>query len=146
MTVVQQLTEDMKTALKAKDTVALDSVRFILAKVKNVEIDKPNREPLTETEFHAVVKKLVKDSQEGVSQYQAGNRQDLVDAEQAKIAIYKRYLPAELSSEELDNIVSQVVSENPGLAQGPLMGKIMKATGGRANGNQVAQSLKKHLG
>lgn len=145
MTVVQQLTEDMKTALKAKDTVSLDSVRFILSKVKNAEIDTPNREPLTEAAFHSLVKKMVKDSQEAVSQYEAGNRPDLVAAEQEKIAVYKRYLPAELTAEELDAIVKQVVSENPGLAQGPLMGKVMKATGGRADGSTVGAVLKKYL-
>lgn len=139
---MQRLTDDMKTALRAKDTVTLDSVRFIMSKVKNFEIDKPDHQPATEAEFHLIVKKLVKDSEEGVSMYKTGGRQDLVEAEQAKIAVYKAYLPQQMSEEAVRELAAKIVAENPGVAFGPLTGKVIQAAQGQTDGATVSRILR----
>lgn len=142
MTLQQQLTEDMKNAMRAKDQVTLDAIRFMMSKVKNFEIDKPNHEPATEAEMQQIIRKVVKDSQEGVSQYKAGGREDLVEAEMVKIAIYSRYLPQPLSDDEVWALIVAAKTSNPDLAQGPLTGKVLGAAQGRTDGGVVARLLR----
>jgi uncharacterized protein YqeY len=142
MTLKQQLTEDMKTAMRAKDQVTLDSIRFIMSKVKNFEIDKPNHEEATEAEVQTIIRKVVKDSQEGMSMYATGGRQDLVAAEEEKVAVYQRYLPQQLSDDEVWSLIEQARAANPDLAQGPLTGKVLGAAQGRTDGGVVARLLR----
>src|SRR5690606_29532525 len=126
MTPVEQLTQDMKTALKSKNKEALEAIRFLLAQVKNAEIDKPNRESLTTEEFTKVVRKLVKNAEEAIQQYRDGNREDLVSEEEKKVVIWKGYLPQQLSEEELESIINEVVAKVPHADQmGPIIGQVM---------------------
>ena len=141
MSLKAKVDSDIKDAMRAKDQVALDSIRFMMSKVKNFEIDKPNREPATEAEMQQIIRKVVKDSQEGVSQYQAGGRADLVDAEMVKIEIYGRYLPKPLSDDEVWALIEAAKAANPDLAQGPLTGKVLGSAQGRTDGSVVARLL-----
>lgn len=145
MDVLATLTEDMKVAMRARDSVALETVRYLLAQVKNAQIDKPGHEPLTELEFTAIVKKIIKNTQEAIEQYAAGNRQDLVDAEKPKLALMQKYLPQQLSEDELRTIVSEAIAQNPDLGMGPLTGIIMKQTAGKADGGTVSKLIRELL-
>lgn len=142
MTVLQQLTEDMKNAMRAKDAVTLDSVRFILSKVKNFEIDKPDKQPATDAEVQQIVRKLVKDTEEAIAQYQTGGRQDLVDAETAKVAVYKKYLPQQLTDDQVWDLIQQVRSSQPDIAVGPLTGQVLKLAQGKSDGGTVNRLLR----
>lgn len=142
MDVLATLTEDMKIAMRARDAMALETVRYLLAQVKNAQIDKPGHEPLTELEFTAIVKKVIKNTQEAMDQYAAGNRQDLVDAEKPKLEFMQKYLPKQLSEDELRTIVAEAIAANPDLGVGPLTGIIMKQTAGKADGGIVSKLIK----
>lgn len=142
MTVSQQLTQDMKDAMRARDAMRLESIRFILSKVKNFEIDKPSHEAATDAEVQQLVRKLVKDSEEAVTQYTTGGRQDLVDSENAKIAVYKNYLPQQLSDDEVRQLIAAARSANPDMAQGPLTGQVLKAAQGKTDGATVGRLLR----
>lgn len=145
MDVLATLTEDMKTAMRARDAMALETVRYLMAQVKNAQIDKPGHEPLTELEFTAIVKKVIKNTQEAMEQYAAGNRQDLVDAEKPKLAFMQKYLPQQLSEDELRTIVAEAIAANPDLGVGPLTGIIMKQAAGKADGGTVSRLIKELL-
>ncbi len=146
MTPVQRLTDDMKAAMKSKDREALDAIRFLLSQVKNAEIDKPNRESLTEEEFTKVVRKLVKNAEEAIEQYRDGDRSDLITEEEKKIEIWKQYLPQQLSDDELRTIVQDVLAQNPDQDQmGPLIGQVMGRVQGRADGGSVSRIVREEM-
>lgn len=142
MDVLATLTEDMKIAMRARDAMALETVRYLMAQVKNAQIDKPGHEALTELEFTAILKKVIKNTQEAMDQYAAGNRQDLVDAEKPKLAFMQKYLPKQLSEDELKTIVAEAIAANPDLGVGPLTGIIMKQTAGKADGGLVSKLIR----
>lgn len=142
MNPTQKLSEEIKNAMRARDQVRLDTLRYLSAQIKNAEIDKGLNATLTEDEFIKVVQKQVKNSAEAIEQYRQGNRQDLVDSEQVKIEIMKEFLPKALSEDELKAIISQLKVENPDLAIGPLTGLVMKAVAGRADGRQVSTLIR----
>ena len=98
MTLKARITEDMKTAMKAKESAKLAAIRLLLAAVKQKEVDE--RVELDDNAVIAVIEKLVKQRKDSVSQYEAAKRQDLADLEKAEIAILGAYLPEKMSSEE----------------------------------------------
>lgn len=138
---------DTIAALKtgAKDKVS--TLRMLSAAMKNKQIDK--RRPLTEEEVVETVRSLIKQRKDSVEQFAKGNRQDLVDKETAEIAVLEVYLPQQLTREELEAMVRDVVAQAG--AQGTKdMGKVMKAliplVGGRADGKLLSELVKNALG
>ncbi len=138
---------DTIAALKsgAKDKVS--TLRMLSAAMKNKQIDK--RRPLTEEEVVETVRSLIKQRKDSVEQFAKGNRQDLVDKETAEIAVLEVYLPQQLTREELEAMVRDVVAQAG--AQGAKdMGKVMKAliplAGGRADGKLLSELVKNALG
>ncbi len=138
---------DTIAALKsgAKDKVS--TLRMLSAAMKNKQIDK--RRPLTEEEVVETVRSLIKQRKDSVEQFAKGNRQDLVDKETAEIAVLEVYLPLQLTREELEAMVRDVVAQAG--AQGAKdMGKVMKAliplAGGRADGKLLSELVKNALG
>ena len=105
MTLKAQISEDMKTAMKAGDKERLKVVRLILAAVKQIEIDQ--RIDLDDAGVLSVLDKMVKQRRDSVSQFRDGGRQDLVDIELAEIVVLETYLPEELAESELDEIIEQ---------------------------------------
>jgi uncharacterized protein YqeY len=142
MNPTQKLSEEIKNAMRARDQVRLDTLRYLSAQIKNAEIDKGLNATLTEDEFIKVVQKQVKNSAEAIEQYRQGNRQDLIDSEHVKVEIMKEFLPKALSEEELKQIINELKAENPNLAIGPLTGLVMKAVAGRADGRQVSTLIR----
>lgn len=146
MTATQHLTEAIKDAMRARDQVRLDTLRYLSAQVKNAEIDKGLDATLTDEEFIRIVQKILKNSQEAVEQFQQGGRMDLVEAEQVKIDIMKEWLPQTLTDDELRAIVVEIHQANPEVAPGPLTGLVMKAVAGRADGRQVSTMIREVIG
>lgn len=138
-----QLREDMKTAMKAGDKMALNTIRFLLSEIRNVEID--NGE-LNDEQIQDVIRKQIKQMQESNVQYAAGGRDDLVSDNEAKILVLSTYIPAMLTAEELAIIVKEVIAANPGLAMGPIIGQVRAKTGGKADGGAIATEVKLQLG
>lgn len=138
MTLKQQLTEDMKTAMKGHDTVSLNAIRFLQAEVRNVEIDHGEQD---DAGVQKIIARQIKQMRDAISDYQKGGRTDLVEQEEAKIAVLERYLPKQLTDDELRVIIQQVKADNPSANQGQLIGLVLKQTAGRADGNRVSQLL-----
>ncbi len=145
-TLKSRLETDMRAAMKSGDTFQRDTVRFILSGLKNVEIDK--RAPLTTEEEQSFLLKQGKRMQESIDVFSAAGRNDLADHEIAQLAIVKRYLPTELTDDELAALVAEVVAETG--AQAPAdLGKVMKLltprAEGRADGKRLSAAVRAAL-
>ncbi len=138
----QQLTEDMKNAMRAHDSLKLNTIRFLMSAMKNWEID--NGE-LDDAGFLMITAREVKKMKEAVLDFVKGGRQDLVDEENQKIAILEAYLPKQMSDEELLVAVHQVLDESETKEFGPLMKAVMVKVKGLADGNRVSATVKKVL-
>jgi uncharacterized protein YqeY len=136
------LMQDMKDAMKARDTIKLGTIRFLMAQIKNVEIDNG---PQSDDQMQDIVRKQVKQMKEAVADYERGGRTDLVEEENKKIAILQAYLPQMMSSEELSAIVEKVIAENPGIQMGQAIGAVKQATQGKADGSEIAALVKQKL-
>jgi len=146
MSLTEQLTEAMKQAMKARDDLRLSAVRMIRSAVKNREIEL--KTALDDQGVIEVISTLVKQRRESIRLYQEGNRPDLVEKEQAELAVLLGFLPAQLSTEEISALVSQVIAETG--AQGIKdMGRVMKAlaplTSGKADGKTVSDIVRQQL-
>jgi len=118
----EQITEDMKAAMRAKATAKLNTIRLITAAMKQKEVDE--RIELTDTLVLAIIEKMIKQRKDSITQFEAGNRQDLADIEKAELAILTAYMPAGLSEAEIQAEVTAAVSASG--ATGPQdMGKVM---------------------
>ncbi len=124
MSLKDQITEDMKTAMRAKDSERLGTIRLLLAAVKQKEVDE--RVTVDDAALVAIVDKLIKQRRDSISQFGAAGRDDLVAKESAELAVLETYLPARLSAAEVEARVQALVAELG--AKGPAdMGKVMGA-------------------
>jgi uncharacterized protein YqeY len=134
MTIHQRITEDMKTAMKAKDAVALNVVRNLKSAMKYAAIEKLGAEgELGEVDAVAVIRKEIKKRQDSVASYEQAARADLADVEKAEMAVLEKYLPAAMSEDEVVKLVEAVIAEL-GATSKKDMGKVMKEVGERAEG------------
>ena len=131
MSLKANITEDMKSALRAKDARRLSAIRLLLAAIKQKEIDE--RIELTDADVLAVVEKQIKQRRDSISQYQAANRQDLVDAETFELNLLTAYMPRQLSEAEVGEEIARSVAET-GARSMPDMGKVMGLLKGRLAG------------
>ena len=146
MSLKDQITNDMKTAMKAGDKDRLKVVRLAMAAIKQVEVD--TRESLDDTATLAVITKMVKQRRDSIEQYQQGNREDLADIERAEIAVLETYLPAQLSVDELAALVDDVIAETGAAGirdMGKVMGQIKAKAAGRADMGAVSATVKERL-
>ena len=146
MSLKARITEDMKTAMKAKETAKLAAIRLLLAAVKQKEVDE--RVELDDTAVVAVIEKLTKQRKDSVTQYEAAGRQELADAEKFEIAVLAVYLPEKMSAEETAAAVATAVAETG--AKGPAdMGKLMAVLkprlAGKADMAEVSKLVKAAL-
>jgi uncharacterized protein YqeY len=146
MSLKTQLNEDMKGALRAKETARLSALRLLLAAVRQKEIDE--RIELDDAGFVAVVEKLIKQRKDSVAQYLAASRQDLADKEQAEIGVLSAYMPQPFSEEELAALIRDALAET-GAASAKDMGKVMAwlkpRLAGRADMGTVSARIKSAL-
>jgi uncharacterized protein YqeY len=146
MSLKAQLTDDMKTAMKAGDKERLAVIRLILAAMKQREVDE--RIEITDDIALAVLEKMVKQRKDSISQFEAAGRDDLAQIEKAESAIIQTYLPQPLSAEEVQALVAQVIADTG--ADGPqAMGKVIAALkpqlAGRADMGVVSGLVKNAL-
>ncbi|MCM2353605.1 MAG: GatB/YqeY domain-containing protein [Pseudobdellovibrio sp.] len=147
MELKDQLMADIKAAMIAKDSVKLNTLRFLHAAIKQKEIDsRPN--PLTADDVMAVLKKLVKQRKESIDQFTNAGRTDLVDQETAELKVMEVYLPAQMSREQIEQVVADVIKET-GASSIKDMGTVMKAvqakTAGSADGKTISEVIKSKL-
>ncbi len=147
MSLKGKITDDMKSAMKAGDKDRLKAVRLILAAIKQIEVD--TRTELDDTAVLSVLDKMVKQRRDSVEQFQRGGRDDLVNIELAEIAVIETYLPEQLSNEELDALIDEVISATGAESirdMGKVMGQIKSKAAGRADMGAVGAKVKARLG
>lgn len=146
MSLKQQLTDDMKTAMKAGEKHRLGVIRLINAAIKQREVDE--RIELDDTAVLAVLEKMVKQRKDSVSQFEAANREDLAAIERAELAVIDTYLPAKLGEAEILAAIEAAVAETGATGpadMGKLMGVLKPRLAGQADMGQVSALIKKKL-
>jgi hypothetical protein len=146
MTLKTRVTDDMKSAMRAHEAARLSTIRLLLAAIKQREVDE--RKELSDAEVVAVIERMVKQRKDSITQFEAGKRQDLADAERAEVAILEGYLPQRLSEAEIDAAIDAAVARTG--ASGPAgMGKVMgvlkSELAGRADMGLVSARVKARL-
>jgi uncharacterized protein len=117
-----QITEDMKTAMRAKDAGRLGTIRLIIAEIKRKEVDE--RIEVSDEQTLVIIEKMIKQRKDSISQFEAGGRADLADIEKAELTVLSAYMPAGLSEDEIKAAVKEAVAASG--AAGPQdMGKVM---------------------
>ena len=146
MSLKQQITEDMKTAMRAKDSVRLGTIRLLQAAMKQKEVDE--RVELDDVMVIAIVDKLIKQRKDSVAAYQTAGRQDLADIETAEMAVLQAYLPQRLNAQEVQQAVAAIVEDLGASGPGD-MGKVMTAVktqlAGKADMGEVSAAVKAAL-
>jgi hypothetical protein len=142
----QQITNDMKLAMKAKDKPALKAVRMILGAIKQKEID--DRIELNDTQVLVVIQKMVKQRKDSISQFSDAGRIDLVEVEESELAIINNYMPKQLTEDEIDAAVTKVIVDSGADSMkdmGRLMGILKSQIDGKADMGLVSQLIKSKL-
>ena len=146
MSLKAQITEDMKTAMRAKDSVRLGTIRLLQAAMKQKEVDE--RVELDDAMVIAIVDKLIKQRKDSVAAYMSAQRQDLADIESAEMKVLEVYLPQRLSAEEITAAVKAIVAEvgaaGPG-DMGKVMGAVKAQLAGKADMGLVSAAVKAAL-
>ena len=141
-----QITEDMKTAMRAKDAPRLLTIRGLLAALKQKEVDE--RVTLDDAAVVAIIDKLIKQRRDSIAQFSAGGRADLVDKETAELKVLEGYLPQRLGADEIDAEVAKIVAElgasGPG-DMGKVMGAVKTRLAGKADMSLVSAAVKRAL-
>ena len=141
-----QITEDMKTAMRAKDSERLGTIRLLLAALKQKEVDE--RVVLDDAAVIAIVDKLIKQRKDSLEAFQKAERKDLADKEAAELVVLQAYLPARLSADEVAAAVKGIVAElgatGPG-DMGKVMGAVKAKLAGKADMGQVSAAVKAAL-
>jgi uncharacterized protein YqeY len=146
MTLKERITDDMKAAMRAKDSERLGAIRMLTAAIKQKEVDE--RVELDDAGVVAIVDKLLKQRKDSIDAFQKAGRQDLADKEQAEVAVLQAYLPARLSAAEVEAEIKAIVAELGAKGPGD-MGKVMVAAkqrlAGKADMGQVSAAVKAAL-
>ncbi len=140
------ITDDMKSAMKAKDRQALKAVRMILEAIKQKEIDE--RIELDDAQVMTVIQKMVKQRKDSISQFSDAGRTDLVEIEEAELEIINNYMPEQLSDEEVAAVVDKAINDsgaNSMKDMGKLMGMLKSQLQGKADMSLVSQLIKSKL-
>jgi uncharacterized protein YqeY len=146
MALKEQITEDMKTAMRAKDSERLGTIRLLLAAIKQKEVDE--RVVLDDSAVVAIVDKLIKQRKDSIEAFQKAQRTDLADKEAAEMTVLQAYLPARLSAEEVSAAVKAIVTSlgasGPG-DMGKVMGAVKAQLAGKADMGLVSAAVKAAL-
>jgi uncharacterized protein len=146
MSIKDTITEDMKTAMRNKESDRLLTIRMLQAAIKQKEVDE--RITLDDAQVIAIVDKLVKQRKDSITAFESGNRQDLADKEKAEMVILQAYLPQRMSEDEVKAAVKAIVAElgatGPG-DMGKVMGAVKSKLAGKADMSQVSSAVKAAL-
>jgi uncharacterized protein YqeY len=146
MSLRDQITDDIKAAMRAKESAKLATIRLILADIKRKEVDE--RIELNDAQVLAVVEKMIKQRKDSISQFEAGGRADLADIEKAELTVLSTYMPAGLSDEEVAAEVAAAVAASGAAGpqdMGKVMGILKPKLAGRADMTAVSAQVKKAL-
>ena len=147
MPLKQQLTDDMKTAMKAGEKDRLGVIRLVNAAIKQREVDE--RITLDDTQVLVVLEKMLKQRKDSVTQYEAAAREDLAAVERYEIGVIQAYLPAPLSASEIEGIVARAIADSGATSakdMGKVVGLVKPQLAGRADMGQVSALVKQKLG
>ena len=146
MLLKEQITEDMKTAMRARDSERLGTIRLLLAAIKQKEVDE--RVVVDDVMAIAIVDKLIKQRKDSITAFQKAERKDLADKEAAELLVLQAYLPARMSAEEVAAAVKSIVADlgasGPG-DMGKVMGAVKAQLAGKADMGQVSAAVKAAL-
>jgi len=146
MSLNAQIKNDIKDAMRAKDTVKRDTLRNIQASVKQIEVDE--RRDVTDADLETIMMKYLKQREDAKTQFAEAGRDDLVEKEDAEIAIVKAYLPEPMDDAELESVLKEVIASTGAESMkdmGKVMGGAKAAIGSRADGGRINQMVKKLL-
>jgi uncharacterized protein len=147
MSLKDRVTEDMKNAMRAKDSERLGTIRMITSAIKQREVDE--RITLDDAQVLSVIEKMIKTRKESIAQFQSGGREDLVAKEQKEVDLLQAYLPEQLSEADLDKLIADSIAESGATSikeMGKAMALIKQKAAGRADMGAVSAKLKAKLG
>ena len=148
MDLFEKVSEDIKNAMKAKDKVALETLRNVKKCFLEAKTAPGANDTLTDADALKIMQKRVKQGKDSAGVYAGQGRQDLADAELAQVAVIERYLPKQMSAEELENVLKEIIAE-VGAAGPKDMGKVMgvasKRLAGKAEGRAISEAVKRLL-
>ncbi len=143
----EKILADIKSAMVSRDTVKLNTLRFLNAQIKNKEIDsRPTA--ITPDDIMVVIKKLVKQRKESIEQFSAAGRMDLVEGESAELKVLETYLPAQMNREQIEALVVEVIAATGAKTikdMGTVMKETMNRSGGSADGKLISEVIKSKL-
>lgn len=142
----QRLQEDMKSAMRAKETVRLDAIRMLMAAIKQREVDE--RITLTDADIHVAINKMIKQRRESATQFRNANRLELADKEEQEIGFLTQYLPTQLTETELNALISEAIQSsgaNSIKEMGAVMSFIREKAQGRVDMAVVSAKIKERL-
>ena len=147
MTLKARISEDMKNAMRAKDSARLGAIRLLLSAIKQREVDE--RIEVNDTQVVEAIEKMLKQRRDSISQYEAASRNDLADVEKFEVSVLQEYLPQALTEAEVDAIIQQAIADT-GAAGIKDMSKVMAAVKpqvvGRADMGKISGLIKARLG
>ena len=146
MSLKEQIKNDIKEAMRAKETAKRDTLRNIQASIKQIEVDE--RKEVTDSDVEAILMKYMKQREDAKAQFTEAGRDDLVEKEDAEIAIVKIYLPEPMDDAELESVLKEVIASVGAESMkdmGKVMGAAKSAIGSRADGGRINQTVKKLL-
>lgn len=146
MSLKDQITDDMKAAMRAKESERLATIRLLIAEIKRKEVDE--RVELNDTQVLAIVEKMIKQRKDSITQFENGGRQDLADKEKSELTVLSAYMPAGLSDEEVAAEVAAAVAASGAAGpqdMGKVMGILKPKLAGRADMTAVSAQVKKAL-
>lgn len=142
----EKIRTDLNDAMKNRDSEKVGTLRFLLAAIKNVTIEK--RQPLSDDEVISVIQKQIKSRNDSIELYRTGGREGLAEKEQREIAIIQAYLPVQLSDDELENLIKNAIRETGAVSRkdmGKVMSHLSSEIAGKADKGKVAQIAGKLL-
>ena len=146
MTLKLQITEDMKTAMRAKDSVRLGAIRLLLSAIKQREVDE--RIELTDADVIAVIEKMLKQRRDSITAFEGAGRTDLADIEKFEVSVLQTYMPKQLSDDELNQIITQVIADSGASGakdMGKVVGLVKPLVAGMADMGKVSGLIKSRL-
>ena len=146
MSLKNQITEDMKTAMRAKDSVRLGAVRLLLAAIKQREVDE--RIELTDADVIAVIEKMLKQRRDSIAAFELAKRDDLADIEKFEVSVLQTYMPKQMSDAEISAIVDQVIADSGAQGakdMGKVVGLVKPLVAGMADMGKVSGLIKARL-
>lgn len=146
MSLKEKIKEDIKVAMRTKETAKRDTLRNIHAAIKQIEVDE--RKDLSDADIEKILMKYAKQREDGIVQFKDAGRDDLVEKEKAELILIKSYLPEPLNDGELENIIKTVIADTGATGMqdmGKIMGAAKIAVGSRADGSRINKVAKKLL-